>query len=49
MVVIDAAGALSDDKARRRLLIRCRHEKTRTAFGAFLDDDLIDDLADDEP
>jgi hypothetical protein len=47
MVIIEAAGALSDDQTRRQLLTRCRREKARIAFGPFADDDLLEHLADE--
>lgn len=44
MVMIESAGARTDDEVRRGLVARCRRERARIAFGPFADDDLVDYL-----
>ena len=44
MVMIESAGARTDDEARRGLVARCRRERARIALGPVADDDLVDYL-----
>lgn len=44
MVMIESAGARTDDGARRGLIACCRRERARIAFGPLADNDLVDYL-----
>ena len=44
MVMIELAGARTDDEARRGLAARCRRERARIAVGPLVGDDVVDYL-----